>query len=34
MGRVLKVDEHYVTVRFGEEDVQWIPAGTHGFQRL
>lgn len=34
MGRVTDVTEEFVTVDFGDGDLQRIPAGTRGFSVL
>ncbi len=34
MGRVVKVDESFVTVDFGDKGVRQIPAGTAGLHLL
>jgi hypothetical protein len=34
MGRVVRVDEQYVTVEFGPGDICRVPAGARGFSRL
>ena len=34
MGRIIAVDESFVTVRFGDGEVRKVPAGARGFQRL
>lgn len=34
MGKVIRVDELYVTVQFGPDDVCRVPAGAKGFSRL
>jgi hypothetical protein len=34
MGKVIRVDEQYVTVQFGPDDVCRVPAGAKGFSRL
>ncbi len=34
MGRVVAVDEQFVTVEFGPGEVCRVPAGARGFSRL
>jgi len=34
MGRVIRVDDQYVTVEFGPDDICRVPAGARGFSRL